>query len=327
MRKRTRKIACLSALLLLAALLLSCAGSRDSTPQIAVIVKATDSDFWHAVRTGVESAAIEYNVSVTFEGPESEEDCATQNRMIADAVARGVDVIVLSAIDYDQTADAVKDAVRHGVKVITIDSNVNSDQVSQFIGTDNYQAGVAAAKAAVAVPPQSGGKIRIGLVNYMTDTANGRRREEGFRDHLATLDNAEIVASVTADSNEASETAGARQLLERYPGINVLVGFNEWMTLGVGNAIRDMGKAASVRGIGFDSNVISVGLLESGEMDALIVQNPFAIGYLGVRNAARLALGNDIGDRVISTAMTTVTKENLFDADIQKILFRFTGKE
>ena len=62
-------------------------------------------------------------------------------------------------------------------------------------------------------------------------------------------------------------------------------------------------------------------------MDALIVQNPFAIGYLGVRNAARLALGNDIGDRVISTAMTTVTKENLFDADIQKILFRFTGKE
>ena len=106
MRKRTRKIACLSALLLLAALLLSCAGSRDSTPQIAVIVKATDSDFWHAVRTGVESAAIEYNVSVTFEGPESEEDCATQNRMSADVVARGADVIELSAIDYDQTADA-----------------------------------------------------------------------------------------------------------------------------------------------------------------------------------------------------------------------------
>ena len=322
--KQIRKAAFGIATLLLLLVILSCGGGTDGTTRIAVIVKATDSDFWHAVRTGVESAAIEYNVSVTFEGPDSEEDYQTQNRMIADAVSRGVDVIVLSTIDYDQTADAVKDAVRHGVKVITVDSNVNSDLVSQFIGTDNYEAGVAAAKAAVDFTPPDGSKIRIGLVNYMTDTANGRRREAGFRDHIASIGNAEIVASVTADSNEESATDCAKQLLQRYPSINVLVGFNEWMTLGVGNAIRDLGKADSVRGIGFDSNVISVGMLETGEMNALIVQNPFAIGYLGVRNAARLAGGGDIGDRVISTAMTTVTKENLFDADIQKILFRFS---
>lgn len=322
--KRIRKTALGLALLLLALVLGSCGGNANRTTQIAVIVKATDSDFWHAVRTGVDAAAIEYNVSVTFEGPENEEDYETQNRMIADAVARGVDVIVLSAIDFDQTAPAVKDAVRRGVKVIAIDSNVNSELVSQFIGTDNYEAGVAAAKAAVDFTPRDGAKIRIGLVNYMTDTANGRRREEGFRAHIASIGNAEIVASVTADSNEASATACAKELLERYPGINVLVGFNEWMTLGVGNAIRDTGKADSVRGIGFDSNVISVGMLETGEMNALIVQNPFAIGYLGVRNAALLAGGDDIGGSAIATTMTTVTKENLFDADIQKILFRFT---
>ncbi len=325
--KRIRKIASLLAIFLFASLLLSCAGGRDATPQIAVIVKATDSDFWHAVRAGVDAAAIEYNVKVTFEGPENEEDYETQNRMIAEAVARGADVIVLSAIDYDKTAEAVKNAVRNGVRVITIDSNVNSEQVSQFIGTDNYEAGIAAAKAAVQEGFTEGLTIRIGLVNYMTDTANGRRREEGFRTYIASLNSAEIVASVTADSNEASATAGAKQLLEQYPDINVLVGFNEWMTLGVGNAIRDTGKADSVRGIGFDSNVISIGMLESGEMDALIVQNPFAIGYLGVRNAARLASGDDIGDKVIATSMTTVTKDNLFDEDIQKIIFRFTGKE
>lgn len=325
--KRIRKLACLLAVFMLAVFLLSCAGTRDDAPQIAVIVKATDSDFWHAVRAGVESAAIEYNVKVTFEGPENEEDYEAQNRMIDAAVARGVDAIVLSAIDYDKTATAVKEAVRHGVQVITIDSNVNADQIRQFIGTDNYEAGVAAAKAAVRGSLTNGTPLRIGLVNYMTDTANGRRREEGFRDYVASLGNAEIVASVTADSNEVSATAGARQLLEQHPDINVLVGFNEWMTLGVGNAIRDMGKAGSVRGIGFDSNVISIGMLETGEMDALIVQNPFAIGYLGVRNAARLASGDDIGDRVIATSMTTVTKENLFDEDIQKIIFRFHGKE
>lgn len=322
--KHIKPAALLLAVLLLAIPLSACKTGAAGTRTVAVIAKAVDSDFWHAVRNGVEAAAIEYNVSVTFEGPENEEDFEAQNRMIANAVTRGVDVIVLSAIDYDKTAAAVDDAVRHGVKVITIDSNVNSDWVSQFIGTDNYEAGKAAARAAVDFTPQDGAKIRIGLVNYMSDTANGKRREEGFRDHIASIGNAEIVAVATAESNAESATAAARQLLNRHPEINVLVGFNEWMTLGVGNALRESGKAASVRGIGFDSNVLSVGLLETGEMDALVVQNPFAIGYLGVRNAARLAAGDDIGDRTLATAMTTVTKENMFDADIQKILFRFT---
>lgn len=322
--KRIRTVACLLVIFLLALPLSSCAGNGNGTPKIAVIAKATTSDFWHAVRAGVEAAAIEYNASVTFDGPENEEDYEEQNRMIADAVARGVDVIVLSAIDYNQNAAAVKLAVQRGTKVIAIDSNVNSDLVTQFIGTDNYEAGVAAAKAAVASPTQDGAKIRIGLVNYMSDTANGQKREEGFRDHIASVGDAEIVASVTAESNAESATAGAKELLLAHPEVNVLVGFNEWMTLGVGNAIHELGKGELVAGIGFDSNVISVGMLESGEMDALIVQNPFAIGYLGVRNAARLAVGDSVGDARISTAMTTVTKENMFDSDIQKILFRFT---
>lgn len=322
--KHIKRIALLLGVLLLALPLSACKSDSGDTRTVAVITKAVNSDFWHAVRNGVETAAIEYNVSVTFEGPENEEDYEAQNRMIADAVTRRVDVIVLSAIDYDKTAAAVNDAVRHGVKVIAIDSSVNSELVSQFIGTDNYEAGKAAARAAVDFTPKNGARIRIGLVNYMSDTANGRRREEGFRDHIAAIGNAEIVAAVTAESNAESATAAARQLLDQHPEINVLVGFNEWMTLGVGNAIQESGKGATVRGIGFDSNVLSVGLLETGEMDALVIQNPFAIGYLGVRNAARLAAGDDIGDRTLSTAMTTVTKENLFDADIQKILFRFT---
>ena len=157
----------------------------------------------------------------------------------------------------------------------------------------------------------------------MTDTANGRRREEGFRAYIAGLANAEIVATVTADSNEESATACAKELLRAHPEINVLVGFNEWMALGVGNAIHTLGCADRVRGVGFDSNIRSVGQLECGEMDALIVQNPFAIGYLGVRNAALLASGDDIGSAEIATDMTTVTQSNMFDADIQKILFRY----
>ncbi len=311
-------------LLLSAALLSSlCAcGRADDKKYVAVIAKAVNSDFWHNVKNGVYSAATEYNVTVTFEGPENEEDYETQNALIEAAVENGAGAVVLSAIDFNQSVDTVNAAVRAGVKVITIDSNLNSDAVSLFIGTDNIAAGKAAGKAATdGFAPES--NIYIGLVNYNADTDNGNQREEGFKEYISSFSNAQILASVTAESNEESATAAAKRLLTKDPRINVIVGFNEWMTLGVGNAVKMLGISERVRAVGFDSNVTSVSMLETGEMDALIVQNPFAMGYLGVEKAAALISGEPSDGDTLFTSVTTVTKENLFDADIQKILFRF----
>lgn len=303
--------------------LCACRGSDDDgKKRIAVIAKAVNSDFWHNVKNGVYSAATEYNVSVTFEGPENEEDYAAQNLMIENAVKDGVDAIVLSAIDYNKSVETVNSAVRAGVKVITIDSGINSDMVSLFIGTDNIAAGKAAGKAAIDGFANEA-DINIGLVNYNADTDNGNQREQGFREYISGVSNAKIIASVTADSNSESATKSAVKLLTDNPEINVLVGLNEWMTLGVGNAIKQLSLGSKVRGIGFDTNVISVEMIETGEMDALIVQNPFAIGYLGVKNAAQLISGENIGSGELYTDVTVVTKENLFDPDIQKMLFRF----
>ena len=300
-----------------------CACSKtDSKEYIAVIAKAVNSDFWHNVNNGVLSAATEYNVTVTFEGPENEENYYAQNSLIENAVKNGADAIVLSAIDYNNSVATVNAAVREGVKVIAIDSDVNSDAVSLFIGTDNIAAGKEAGKAAVD-GFSADSEIIIGLVNYNANTDNGNQREKGFREYIGTISNARIAASVTAESNEESATAAAEKLLKQNPRINVIVGFNEWMTLGVGNAVKNLGLSKKVRSVGFDSNLISVGMLETGEMDALIVQNPFAIGYLGIEKAAALISGESLPSREIYTDVTTVTKENIFDNDIQKILFRF----
>ena len=316
-----KKIISLILVFAMTACLCACT-ETDSKKYIAVIAKAVNSDFWHNVNNGVLSAATEYSVNVTFEGPANEEDYNAQNALIEAAVKNGADAIVLSAIDYNNSVDTVNAAVREGVKVITIDSDVNSDTVSLFIGTDNIAAGREAGKAAVdGFAAES--EIIIGLVNYNADTDNGNQREEGLREYISTVSNARIAAVVTAESNQESATAAAERLLKQNPRINVIVGFNEWMTLGVGNAVKNLGLSENVRAVGFDSNLNSVSMLETGEMDALIVQNPFAMGYLGVEKAVALISGENLHSGKIYTDVTTVTRENLFDSDIQKILFRF----
>ena len=295
--------------------------SVDGKKKIAVIVKSVSSDFWHNVQSGVNSAATEYNVSVTFEGPDSEEDYIEQNNLILKAIDNKVNAIVLSAIDYEKNAEAVDKAANAGIKIVTIDSNVNSENVSMFIGTDNSSAGREAAKAACKSFKRDE-QVNIGIVNYNRSTENGNQREKGFTKYINSLDNAKIVGTTYVDSNATSATAGAISLLNNHPEINVLVGFNEFMTLGVGNAISQGKLKSKVKGIGFDTNVKSIGMIETGEMDTLIVQNSFAIGYLGVKNAADLIDGKDTQEEII-TDTYTITKQNLFDEDSQKILFHF----
>ncbi len=301
----------------------ACTNNSISTnkKQIAVIVKSQDSEFWQTVKKGVDAAATEYNVSVKFESPLNEEDYMTQIKMIDEATNKNVDAIVLSAIDYDRCAEAVTNAAQKGIKIVAIDSTVHSSAVNMFIGTDNFSAGRTAAEAAVD-GFSSDEKISIGIINCNESTENGQRREEGFKDYVNNVENANVLQVVNVDSSVNSATIGAINLLKKYPNINVLVGFNEFMTLGIGNAISQLGLSDKVRAIGFDSNILSINMLETGEMDALIVQNPFSIGYLGIKHAVDIIEGNAT-EMTVYTQASLITKENMFYEENQKFLFRF----
>lgn len=297
-----------------------CNGSKADL-HIAVITKGTTSEFWRSVKKGVESAETEYNVSCTFSGPSSEEDYETQNRMIENAVNDGADAIVFSAIDYYKSTETIERAINAGVKVVLIDSGIETDREIAFIGTDNYEAGVKACEAALAKLPK-GQTAVVGLINYDEYSDNGRQRERGFRDRLAKEPGAVIASAVNINSTAEEATEATVKMLSENSGINIIVGFNEWTTLGVGYGVKELGLSESVTAVGFDSNVVSIGMLETGEMDALIVQNPFAIGYLGVQSAHKLLNGKTLDPETV-TETTAVTAENMFDSDIQKILFKF----
>ena len=283
---------------------------------VAVIVKSTTSDFWRGVEDGVNAAAVGYSADVSFDGPELEEDYLSQNSMIIKAVADGVDAIVLSAIDPERSKDAVDAAVAAGVKVIEIDSGTDSERTSCFIGTDNVEAGELAAKAALGAVD---GKAVVGIVNCGENSENLTKR----RDSLIACVEASggRVAGISGSASDTqSAKKAAKELLAAYSDINVLIGINEWATLGAGYCIRESGLGEKIACVGFDSNRASIGMLETGELDALVVQNPFAIGYLGVESAVKLLRGEKVSD--VTTSLTVITSDNMFAPENQRKVFR-----
>lgn len=308
---------------LISALLLGGCGATAATEQhtVALVAKSTQTEFWLSVFAGAEAAATEYNLKLTITGPETEEDYEAQNRMVADAVAAGAEALVFSAIDYENNASAIDDAARAGVKIVAIDSSVASEMVSTYIGTDNYAAGRMAAQAALE---RVEGELTVGIVNYDISSANGQEREHGAVDLLQESGRAEVAAVINtlAEAGQAKEDTEA--MLAEHPEINVLLAFNEPTSVGAAEAVSALGLSESVFLVGFDSNVVTVDGLQEGSVDALVVQNPYAMGYLGVESAYKLLAGQgDSLDKTVDTSTQVVDSENIFTMDSQKALFAF----
>ena len=72
--------------------------------------------------------------------------------------------------------------------------------------------------------------------------------------------------------------------------------------------------------VGFDAGKEQLKALEAGEIDGLVVQNPFGMGYATVVAAARtiLEIGNEA---VVDTGYTWVDKENMEDGSVQMMLY------
>ena len=325
-KQKMKKILSLLAVGVLLLMSMSGCGKEAETgkTQVAMIVKSTESAVFKSVFAGARAAGTEYNLNVTFNGPESEEDYVTQNEMVRQAMEDGVDVIVFSAVDYNANAEIIGQAAQRGIKIVVIDSDVNSSMVSCRIGTNNLQAGVKAAEAALAVGED---ELYIGIVNYDVNSANGQQRELGFRQTVEQDPRVKDITTINVLSTTEDARAGAKEMLLSDSRINVVVTFNEWTSLGVGWAIRDLDRGDRTQVVAFDSNVVSVGMLETGEVDALIVQNPYAMGYLGVETAANLINGQTGGPSVIDTATTIVTRENMYERESQKILFSFEERK
>lgn len=325
LRKKKQKKGRKCFLLLMIIVLLSCTGgcsrkAETGKTQIAVVTKSTTSAFWKSVYAGARAASTEYNVNVTFEGPNSEDDYETQNELVQNAIDAKVDAIVFSAVDYNANAEVIDQAVQQGIKVVVIDSDVNSTGVSCRIGTDNYVAGGMAGQAALNSDAE---ELYVGIVNYGINSANGQQREQGCRNTLKEDSRVSEITTINVPSTMEDAREGTKQMLLSHPEINVVVTFNEWTSLGVGWAIRDMNKADQMHVVAFDSNVVSVGMLETGEVDALIVQNPYAMGYLGIETAVNLVSNQPNVLEEVDTATTIVTKENMYEPECQKILFPF----
>jgi ribose transport system substrate-binding protein len=290
---------------------------------IAVIPKGTSHAFWRSIHAGALKAAEELDVSVVWRGPLREDDRDAQVSEVEGFVGRGVSGIVLAPLDESALVAPVASAVRSGIPVVIIDSGLKSGDYVSFVATDNSKGGRLAGEHLVKL---LGGKGKVVLLRHAEGHDSTTRREEGFLDAIREAPGIEIASSNQyggVDVEGAYKKSEA--LLSRYKtddgglSINGIFCPNESSTFAMMRVLQDNGWAGKVHFIGFDASDGLVKGLREGAIDALVLQDPVRMGYLGVKTMVAHIKGEKVEKRV-DTGVHLITREIMDQPDMKELL-------
>jgi ribose transport system substrate-binding protein len=290
---------------------------------VAVIPKGTIHEFWKAVHAGAERAGAELDVEILWKGSLKEDDRDGQISVVENIIVRKVDGIVLAPLDDVALRRPVDQAMRSNIPVVIFDSGLQGDNYISYVATDNFRAGQLAAEYMTKLLD---GKGKVAVLRYAEGSDSTTRREDGFLDSIGACEGIEVVSSNQyAGVTTESALKAAENLLSRFTGaggtleIDGIFCATEPTTLGILRSLQDSGYAGKIQFIGFDSSEKMVAALQAGHLSGFVVQNPFSIGYLGVKTMVRHLRGEKVPGR-IDTGSTLVTRQNLDKPEIRELL-------
>jgi ribose transport system substrate-binding protein len=292
---------------------------RTGHESIYVVFKATDSstEFWQIVRAGMEAAATEYDVKPIIVGPKLEKEVDRQIEVLGQVIEKKPDAILLVASDYNRLVPLTEKAVRMGITVVTLDSALNSDAPVSFVATDNVAAGRKAGNEIAGIVPVG---RPIAIVSHVRGVATAIDREKGVRDELKSRGRMAPIGTYYTQNDIDIAYSTVKELVAKYPDLGGVVALNEKTTIGAGRALRDLGVSGRVKLVGFDNSQEEIEFLEDGVVEALVVQKPFNMGYLGIRTVVQALRGQQV-PRVIHTDSVLVRRDDMFTPENQKLLF------
>ena len=277
---------------------------------IAVIPKGTDSTWWEVVHRGAEQAAQEFGYKMTWTGPEQETNREKQIQIVEDAIVKNVIGIVLGPNDAKALVRPVQKIKAKNIPCVIIDSAVDADPANyvSFVATDNYLGG---ARAARLLAKMLNGRGNILLTKFVQNSASTDDRARGFSETLAKeFPDIHIVAEQYTLGTVEDARQRTVDMLMRNKDVKGLFAVNRPASIGAYKALQNQDLLGKVKMVGFDSDPVLLEGIENGGVEALVVQNPFAIGYEGVRIVIEAIEGKKVPKRVAIESMV-VDRSNL----------------
>lgn len=304
----------LTACLLLVALT---ACNRTQKKTIGMVPKGNTNEFWQSVHAGANKAAREAGVELAWQSSNTETDFNGQLQIVESMITRRVDAIVLAPIERRSLVNVVERGAAAGIPFVIFDSGIDTDRFIAHVETDNYHAGEIAAER---VGRLLGGKGEVAMVKAQPGAGSTTLREDGFRAKLQhDFPNIRIVAELFGLADYAKSLQVTENILTAHPALDAVFACNESATVGALQALKAR-KGTRVRLVGFDWTAKLLDDLKSGLVDAVVVQDPFRMGYDSLRAAIAHLDGKPVA-RIQKLPPLLVDRNNIGTAEVQSQIY------
>lgn len=305
---------------LVAAPVIGGVGTAHAEETIAVIVKATTSEYWQWVFKGAEDAGKALGIKVDKLGT-PKDDAAGQIAVLESAAGSKPLAIVISPTVSEALGDPVAAVTAAGTPVILIDSGAKTDKFASFLTTNNEAGGKAAADAIAACLKERTGKA-AGKVGYLTAMAGHESldsRDKGFLEGIKAYPDITVVGNRVANNEEAEGMSLMADMLTKDPDLVGLFADNAQMGTGSGASISEQKLGDKFCLVAFDSDAGELEHLKDGSIYALVIQDPYMMGYAGVWYGLAAAKGVRL-PKDVDTGVGVVTKANMDDPSLAGLL-------
>lgn len=281
--------------------------NQSKRRMIGVVPKATSHVFWVAVEKGAKAAARDLNVDIEWNGAPSETEYARQIQIVDSMINRRVDGLAVAATERKALVASVDRAMKQGIPVTIFDSGIESENYTSYVATNNYEGGQLAGRALAKL---IGGKGKVGLIMHAPGSASTMDRERGFTDVIEKeFPQITIAAKQYGMSDRSKARAAAENMLTANPDLAGFFGSSEPSTTGASLAVKARGLAGKVKVVAFDASDNLVDDMKDGAIQAMVVQDPFQIGYDAVKTLVDKLNGKEPAKRIDLSAKVIFADE------------------
>ena len=293
----------------------------QTKPTISVIVKDTTSVYWQTVLAGARKAGQDLGVDVTELGAQSEADVAGQIGILAKAVASNPAAIVIAPAQFAALGKPIDEAAKK-VKIIGIDAAADTKALTSFVATDEMQAGRIAADALANAITKTYADTEgdVAIITASPRSASPDQSAIGFKEQVANKYRAlNVLPEKVADAQAATGLSIMKDLVDADRDLRGVFVSNVIMAEGASQVVYNKSSGDRINYVVFGSDDKLVKSLQDGTIAALVVQDPFRMGYEGIKTALAASKGEKV-PATLDTGANLITKANMSSARSQELL-------
>lgn len=288
---------------------------------IVLIAGIASDAFYITMNHGAQAEAKKLGVTVQFSGSPVAFSPATQLPFLNSAIARKPDFILIAPTDTVALQAPIQRAVSAHIPVILVDTTLKNPSIAvTTISSDNIAGGV---KVADALALATGKKGKVAIVSTSPGISTTDQRVQGFTKELKKYPKVTLISpavTYTGDDQTRANTV-TKSLVAAHKDLAGVFATNVVTGDGVTAAARELGLSGKLKLVEFDAEPAQVQAVKNGTIAALVAQDPYSIGEMGVRFAVQYLNGKHSFARHYGTGEAIITKANVNSPSIKNYLY------